>query len=273
MAGILFAGGCHVEGWPIGPKHSFVNVALGLTHTEEPLEPHILSYVNFKTAGDRIVQACRQTGAEYLVLQLGHYETAPVFSKILSRFSHRSSHPKHEIDRCCGDGNPDEEYRPTLRIRLFYCRRMLVAAALVAVGARRKTFDPEHLFEGLDSVLTELDALHLKKVFVMSPFSAPDPIIRLCRWKAAQVFARAARRHGCVYMDTFHLLNAGGSRAIWSRYRDRFHLNRLGHEKVGRFLADGLREAIVEGGQANAAVSIKSSAAAPVLGLAVRAAH
>lgn len=263
MAEILFAGGCHVEGWPIGPEHSFVNVALGLIHPEEPLHPHIISYVNFKSASDRIAEACRKTGAEYVVLQLGHYETAPWFSKIFSRLLRSSTHKKHTLDVPFADGGSEQQYRPTFRIRLFNCRRIFLAAAFVALGARRKIFDPDRLFEELDSILTDLEPLHLKKVFLMSPFAVPDPIIRLCRRKAAEVFACLAQRHGCVYIDTFHLLDAYGKKAHWSGHYDRFHLNRRGQEKVGRLVASSIVEAIVEGG-AVANTSRKSRADVPV---------
>ena len=248
MAGIVFAGGCHVEGWPIGPEHSFVNIALQLINPEGSFHAHIVSYVNLKTSCARIAQACRETGAEYLVLQIGHYETAPVFSKILGRmFQSSPSRRRPKMDVSFEGGNSGQKYRPTARIRLFNCERMLLSAIFLALGARRKVFDPDRLFDELDSVLTDLDALQLKKVFLMSPFSVPDPVIRLCRRKAAEIFAGAAQRHECIYIDTFHLLEAGGRRARLSRYYDRFHLNRMGHEIVGRLVANDLREVIVNG--------------------------
>src|ERR1700712_1775201 len=78
---VLVAGGCHVVGYPIGEKHSFVNVtkqilALGGICCE--MDAMGRTPV---TRRDQLVERLKAQRPDILVLQLGNYETNITFQK------------------------------------------------------------------------------------------------------------------------------------------------------------------------------------------------
>jgi len=233
-----------VEGWPVGPEHSFVRVALQSISSDDTF-PAILSYVNLRSAADRIAESCRGNPPDYLVLQLGHYETSPLFSKILGKLLFTSSHAKHQPRAETQTANDAQDYRPKFVSRWITLRRWLIAILFVLLGQRRKIFDPDALSSMLDSTLYSLKALPFHSIFVISPFSAPDPIIRMCRRRAHRIFFDIAQKHGCIFVDAFASLESQPKGVTFqSAFCDSFHLSRCGHERVGRLLGDSLRSVI-----------------------------
>ena len=80
---ILFAGGCMVTGYPVGAELSLSNVALRSLGCRASEGPRILPYINL-SSGPGLEDACREQETEFLVLQLGDYETIRPFSKVVT---------------------------------------------------------------------------------------------------------------------------------------------------------------------------------------------
>jgi hypothetical protein len=197
-----------------------------------------------------VVEACRALQAEYLVLQLGHYETIPQFQKILRRMLHVHSGKKRTPD--ISDQSPlveapDREYQPTFRTRLRSSLRIAGAFALTAIGQQQRVFDSASVAASLDCLLSSLRKVPLRQVFLLGPLSCPDSLTRALRRRAEPIFANAARKHGCVYVDAFGMLESFGSgRAFWANFSDLHHLSRLGHQRVGVLLGQSLWRAAVQ---------------------------
>lgn len=265
---ILFAGGCHVTGYPVGEGLSLSSVALHSIPDHGADTPNVLSYLNLHAA-PLLVDACRRQKTEFLVLQLGHYETLPQFRKIL--------HLHHSHKRGSGFPNavqfvpePDKFYQPAWRTRFSFARRGVLDFLFSALGKEKKVFNPAAIAEALDSLLSSLQLLPLRRVFLLSPFSCPDPLVRACRLQAEPIFASAAQIHGCVYVNTFGMLESyGRGYAFWANFSDPAHLSSLGHARVGRLVGENLCRAIEQlrptGVQAVVSRHSPSLRSAPVL--------
>jgi len=240
---ILFAGGCHVNGFPVGAEHSLSSVALRWLGHPEAEKPIAFAYITLKS-GRLLTEACREQQAEFLVLQVGNYETMPRFGKILGI---RGSSGSSSISSYSVPFAPDPkmQYKPTVRSRLLDARRMALAALLTAMGKKRKIFDEAAMAARLDSVLKGLRDLPLKGIVLLSPFSCPDRLTRACRRRAAPIFAAAAKKFGCIFVDAFNELEGyPRGEAYRANFADECHLGRLGHERVGRMVGEALRAAM-----------------------------
>ena len=243
---ILFAGGCHLTGFPVGAGLSLVSVALRQLNHPAAEHPEVLGYANLHS-GEQIAAACRARNTQILVLQLGHYETLPKMKKMLhlgGTPTCSSSHPSTSAHPHPPPDTPEARFVPTLRIRTVFARRFALGWILRRIGLGHRVFDGPSLGMALDTLLSELDSLGLRTTVVLSPFSCPDPLTRSNRRQAAGLFAQAARRHGCLFLDAFALLEAFKGQDFYANFADPNHLSRLGHERIGQALAAVLRPAV-----------------------------
>ncbi len=262
---ILFAGGCHLHGFPVGAEHSLSRVALRTIGHPCAETPEILAYINLRS-GAALAEACRERKTDYLVLQIGHYETMPRFEKIL-RWQKK---PGPGSSRLASSGSgasqtatwntvPDLQFRPTLRQRLVDARRIVLAQVFRAVGLGRRVFDPAAVANELEALLTALDPMPLKGILLLSPFSCPDSLTRSCRRSVVQIFAQTARRHGCIYLNTFTLLDhCTTPQEYLAQFADPCHLSRWGHARIGQMIGEALRH-ILETGKARKRTTVGSS--------------
>jgi hypothetical protein len=218
-------------------------VALRLLALPDAGNPSVLSGFNLRSAS-LLADACREQKPEFLVLQIGNEETLPKFEKIFRLFGgstlgSSSPHIRPYVP------DPGMQYQPTLVTRFIGARRLVLAALFTALGQGARVFNPAALAASLDEVLSSLRGLPLKAVLLLSPFSCPEPLARACRRQAAPIFAAAAQKHGCIFVDTFGLLeSSGGGEAFLVNFADSCHLSRIGHERVGRLLGESLRHAM-----------------------------
>jgi len=254
--GILFAGGCHLNGFPVGAENSLARVALRYLRHPDAENPCVLSYFNLHSTSP-LIEALRHQQPDFLVLQVGNYESLPKFEKVLgfrsssslssfsfSSFSFSSS-GSHSPNARLFVSNPGMQYRPTLATRLIYARRLLLTTLFSALGQRTRIFNPAALADSLDSVLSSLHQFPLKGILLLSPFPCPDPLTHACRRRAAKIFAAAAQKHGCLLVDTFNLFEAlGRGKKFQVNFADPSHLSRLGHDRVGLLLGESLARAI-----------------------------
>ncbi len=242
---ILFAGGCMVTGYPVGEEISLARIALRSLGRRAAELPRILPYVNLHS-GARLLEACREQETEFLILQLGHYETVRPFRKILFGTSHgtRASGINTAVPFVA---RPHGHYQATLRAQFLNIRRLLLAWALAALGQKKRAFDATSAGALLESILAGLDALPLRAVLLLSPFSCPDPVARAYRRELLPIFEAAAQRHNCIYVNVFGMQEACRQRNdYFNNFADQFHLSRLGHQRVGMLVGQSLRRAIRE---------------------------
>lgn len=240
---ILFAGGCHVSGFPVGLEHSFSHVALHCLSLQDAVSPVVLDYVILRS-GPRVLAECRERKVELLVLQLGHYETMLSFRKIFHRNRSNGSTVAEHIRYA---PEPDKIYRPTLQSIMMSSCRFALAGILAGLGQNKGLMSEATMSASLDSILTSLEPLALGKVLVISPFSCPDPLTRARRRVVARIFEREAEKHGCVFIDAFGMLESfGRGKAFLSNFADQYHLSRLGHERVGLLVGKHLKCAVEE---------------------------
>lgn len=240
-AKILFAGGCHLSGFPVGAELSLVTVALRSIGHPAASDPAVLGHLTLRSS-HLLVKACREQQAEILVLQVGHYETMPQFGKILRIGYKAGSGTTHSVPF---SAEPDKEYVSSIGTRLIYVRRLVMARALAQVGQGNRVFNPARLAASLDEMLLSLKALPLRQIILLSPFSCPDPLTRECRSLAAPIFDNAANKHGCTFLDVYGLLESFPSgKAFLSNFADPCHLSRIGHQRVGLLVGNSLRLAL-----------------------------
>jgi len=89
---ILFAGGCHVCGFPIDPDDAFPRVAVQHLSGEFSIEAGHISNLAMSKVRMLITQ-CRSFHPDVLVLQLGHYESGLWLQKRMNKLFHRMGRP------------------------------------------------------------------------------------------------------------------------------------------------------------------------------------
>jgi len=242
---ILFAGGCMVTGYPVGADISLARIALrSLGHRASEL-PCVLPYVNLRSCA-RIVEACREQETEFLVLQLGHYETLRPLRKILSG-GNKSKHNSSVSTSVPFVPDPQKLYRPTLQKHFMNARRLVLAQTLAALGQKKRAFDAAAAAEGLDAILSSLAPLPLRAILLLSPFSCPDLVARAYRRELLPIFAAAAAKYKCAYVDVFGMMeDCRHHDRFAANFADQFHLSRAGHQRVGMLVGQSLRRVVRE---------------------------
>jgi hypothetical protein len=233
---ILFAGGCHIQGYPLGEEFSFAQVVLN-KHPE--YEPHFLPYQNLKSS-DQLCKACNALTPTAIVLQLGHYETPYELRKVIR--------PPRVLSRTKGASRPQlkpwtadstQHFRPSLLWELKSFTRFSVGYGMRLL--KHPLFDKAKIRKSLYTFLGQLPASLRDRTFILSPFSCPDTLMRLYRLESREVFATASVQFGCHFVDAqSELLAQEESPGDRRLYADPYHLSAEGHVLVGELLARAL---------------------------------
>jgi hypothetical protein len=246
---ILIAGGCHVEGWPVGDEFSFGVIAAQAIGAE----PKLLGYISLRNPSKLIEYLRRQRRPDILVLQLGNYE-APIpiqkhFRAVLKLKPKRkpdggqtaSSEPGQATSpgmtkRPAIPVPPERTFQPNWKWHAHMRLKQVYAAA--GQVTRPQLFDAEDMRRRLRSVFEHLAPLEIPQVVALAPLPCPDPMARNFRRAAGLVFRQECERAGVVYLDSFSVLGYGNvrPRRDFDIYSDAHHLNAVGQ----RMLADAL---------------------------------
>jgi hypothetical protein len=239
---ILFVGGCHIHGYPVGKEHAFTHVALKSLSQHEEVSSNGSPHFNLHSRR-QILAVCEELKPDVIVLQLGHYEAPAILGKCLgARRSKKNS--TAEISGAGHTPNSEERYRSTPSTMIDKLRRIVVAATIVAMGRKKKMFNPAAIASYLDSILFGLKDLPfpLRGVVIVGPFSAPDPIVRFFRHRAVPIFEAAAKKHDCAFVDVFLFLESHPKgEAFRANFADAHHLSLLGHQRVGVLVGAALK--------------------------------
>jgi hypothetical protein len=236
---ILFAGGCHVNGYPVGESSSFSEItANALDYTCTRIAPIGLS--NTSRLFDYLQLHPRPN---ILVLQFGNYEAprplARHFRAVFSSTARLPSTPRSSVSssqRPWLSLPPDQVFSPTPAWR----SRVLLkqAYAIAAQRVEPPLFDAAAIRLKLRTLLTRIAAYEIPVTIVLTPLPCADHMARSFRVAAAPIFHEQAAVAGLLSLDTAAALGYidRSSKRSFDIYADERHLNLCGHQ----FLADAL---------------------------------
>jgi hypothetical protein len=242
---LLFAGGCHVGGFPAGEEFGFVRRAVARLDRQWPqrrFRAETLLHVSLASA-QRIAAACRACRPQVLVLQLGHYESSLPLAKRLARLLRGRAAQRNRPPRDVSSWKANYEPNPTLRFHESWRHRLKSAVKLALDGLLRlaghPAFDSARLERQLAEMLELLRAQGVPQIVVLSPFPVCDRTIARYRRQLHRMMAQQAARQGCHFVD---LAGVAAGQAPDEFFADDRHLGRAGHRAVGRLVADAIGE-------------------------------
>lgn len=229
---VMFAGGCHVEGFPIGREHAFPEVTVRELQKQLPCVARCAPQVNLSTA-PLLVRECTRFRPDVLVLQLGHYESAIWVTKRARKLLSRS------WPREAGASSVETSSHSSKGAsrRLWRARSVVRYAGDKLLGVLGQPAYPLSAFApALGALLREIRRLGISRTYLLCPFPCLDYATRLRRRAIGPCFPAEAEKHGCRYVDVSDELEGSpGSR--WSLFADPFHLGVEGHRRIGVKLA------------------------------------
>jgi hypothetical protein len=226
---MLFAGGCHVNGYPFKRDDSFSVkvvdhlVEEGYQVSVETLGPLKLSHVaELEDAVERV-----RPGA--LLLQLGNFETTRALSDWISlavtgKLRHRSM-----SSASCHSPFATPSGRLKWRARAFI--KLKVDTLL-----RSPLVDGRSIYTEAKCLVSRIAALVDGSVFLVGPLPCADPTILRYRERHVAAFSTVAAEVGVPFLDPIgQWVRAGRPIEI---FHDSTHLNCAGHDWLSRIILD-----------------------------------
>lgn len=230
---ILFAGGCHVEGYPIGEEHSFPRVVeQDVTRAGIPIHVGTLSYLRLPHRR-RLVAKCREARPNVLVLQLGHCELNRRLSthlRSMCGLSSRSVSSEDSVISAVLLANPAKFY-------LGAGLKRIIDTCLF-----HPLVDSNELATRYERLLEDVDRCGIPTVILLSPLPCADSTAMYYRRRALPLFRRLALEHKCGFIDLLSLAPGGREKHFGTgeRYYDAIHLGAVGQRAVGREISSYL---------------------------------
>lgn len=230
---ILFAGGCHVAGHPVGSEYAFPRLAAQELEREGiPCEISCVPHVPLHRP-EMVVSACREFRPDTLVLQPGNYEvTKNLRSYLMSPLRGRKE--KRKSSASAG-------VHPVGRFRFLVEARV---KQIVDCVLWHPLVDFQLLGSKMEQFLAAVAHCGPEKVLVMSSTPCADPTQYYYRDRARPIIEAAAERHGCEFLDILRLapkaLRGGLGRDQF--FADSVHLGVAGQRVLGRMVAEHLRK-------------------------------
>jgi lysophospholipase L1-like esterase len=236
----LFAGGCHVAGYPVGEQYAFpVLVREELNRCGIPVDVRQLAYVRLPHRR-KIAAACKEVRPDVLFLQLGHPE-------LNQRLSTRLRSLVGLCDsRECHDGMPMAGIirHPVL----FYCRA--AAKYLIDACLGHRLVDLARLESLLERLLSGLRGRDCPEIVVLSPMPCADPSMMYYRRKALPVFERVARANGCRFLDILSVTPRSRRPRFGPEhfFSDAVHLAAEGQRAIAHAVSGFVRQELIQSG-------------------------
>jgi hypothetical protein len=239
---VVIAGGCHVNGFPIGGAFSFVRVMLQLAPYADP---STIAPINLRNCSTSLLCHLREHPADAVILQLGNYETMGSVKKHIRSILHLNRHG-HDSSRSKETNlDPDAVFPSTTAWRLRVLSKQIYAHSFGHIHP--PLFDADSFRRHAEQLFSDLEHLQAsapKLVVFLSPIPCADPLIRHYRHEAARILGNLCSNASTHlpfrlrYLDTEQALGLN-SRNVLSTgiFADDLHLNRKGHEILGNTLA------------------------------------
>ena len=256
---ILFAGGCHIEGYLVGENAGFVSEALRLLASLGwQVEAATLAGLPL-THAERLIKLCTEFKPELLLLQLGNWETMHVtFRDYLRRkgqartswgavqvglidflgtvvFGRQPKSSSAAVPPKGAHSSPSSPVGP----RWYVWSRSRRLLDLVLGHPLLNLEQTENLIR---IFFAQVAALNIPAVLVLSPLPCLDPTHRFYRRKLLSIFQVEAKKNGFAYLDAFSCLV---SQAHTDHlFEDADHLNVAGHQWLGQIVGQWIHSVI-----------------------------
>lgn len=236
---VLFAGGCHIAGYPIGEDASFPALVGRALEPYAPIRAVCSSYLKLAHRR-RVAAACRDANPGVLILQFGHPELNKRLSDYLRARLHLGS---ARVESPSSDSAPLSDPGACLPSRSEWWNR---SKAVVDCWLGHPLVDFAR-FEALwEHLLAEIEGFGIEKIVLLSPFPCVDPLVMYYRRRGGTVIAEVARRYGHTYVDVLDAIPSNGAGAFRRGfYADAYHLGLRGHEAIASVLSECLAEVLV----------------------------
>jgi hypothetical protein len=245
--GILFAGGCHVGGYPCGETLGFPQVAIEEAALPCPVETRFLVYATLRST-EAIELSCKDFRPTVLVLQLGHYETSREIGVHVKRILRpKPPGPDRSSSEFAFETRTDTRFSPVatgfLRTRL----KLLVSALLSCAG--HPIFDAKSFRSELGCLADCLGKLEIPHILVITPLPSVDPLVLRQRNRAGEIMRAVIESRGWQWVDCPQLMRGEqvpSKNGLPDRdlFADILHLGVGGHRALGLSLAVALRRAL-----------------------------
>ena len=237
---MLFAGGCHVVGYPVGTENSFATlVQERLRETGIETEIHRLSHLKI-THHSRLSAAIAEARPDVLVLQLGHFE----LSRSLSDYFRQSSSAGKKSSSSSGPSNGAAVAVPNAP--LFYLRALFKSAIDRLLG--HSVVDLPKFRGELEALAGVLGAMRIPRIVMLTPLGCAEPMTRFYRRSSLPFWRAAAGRCGAELLDVFSTAPQGFQRRFGAPYfyYDSIHLGVAGHRAVAQMLFEHLHRVFTQ---------------------------
>ncbi len=234
---LLFAGGCQVEGYPVGKKNSYPTV-IGklLSQCGIPSEISRISYLSLSSA-KRLFECT--DNPDVLILQMGHYEL---------NFSSRTRKLTRWLRHSGGstrnpNWQPQDYYpMPTQDSGSWHFRLRDGARSALDAAALHSFVDMPTYFTRMEQFLRTVRLMAVSRVLVLSPIPCIDSVTMRYR-RLAMAIRPIVESLSFDFVDLMSM-DPGVRRPILSPpefYADAYHLGVAGHQAAAREILRVLR--------------------------------
>lgn len=231
---ILFAGGCHVVGYPVGEQYAYPHVvARHLAASNITCRSLSLSHIALHHP-ERVVTACHEFQPDMLVLQLANYELGNTLGAyLLSRLGFKL---KKEPNSSLTDVPVVTRRRYTVRSRFKQLIDVILGHPLVDLAPIEVKYE----------AFIAATAKCAGYVLLASPTPCADPVAQFYRLRALPMVEALAARHNCAYANLVDLGPAAEQRTVGREmfFSDAIHLGIAGQAAIGLRLATHIRKAV-----------------------------
>jgi hypothetical protein len=229
---ILFAGGCHVSGYPVGATLGFAQLTAGaLQAAGMDCEWEAYGHAAMSRPA-RLTARCRAARPDLLVLQLGHRESLGTLrSHVFARLGLPRAHTAPSIQRTY-TARPELFLHDGLAWKVKSSVKRTVDRALGHPLVHVQRFE-----EAMETCLAQVREVGAPNVMVLSPLPCADPVTMSYRRELLPIYRSAAQRNGFEFIDLIHL----AARPPMDWFADPVHLSRHGHASVAAAIAAAIQ--------------------------------
>lgn len=225
---VLFAGGCHVVGYPVGDQSSFPRIcATQLEAMGYHLDLSLLAHLPLHRP-ETLLRRMDEFSPDVLVLQVGHFELGRRLADLLrwkkqgkSRRSSSSTPPQSYAESTF-----DPWFRPVARCKRFV--DWMTGHRVVDLDAFHRSLR--------DFAQVVADSSVTPFVLLISPLPCLDPVTSYYRRHATPFYGEVAESFGWHYLQLEDFVHSGppGTFGLAETYADAVHLGRPAQQEVAR---------------------------------------
>jgi hypothetical protein len=227
---VLFAGGCHVNGFPVGQEFGFPAITSSeLESAGVRCEIRCMGHLALHQL-QRVEDACREFQPDMLVLQVGNYELGNELTPyVLSRFGLKRGKKKSSSS----SAGPVLDV-PRWRYLLRGMFKQIIDMALCHPLVDWQAFEIK-----VQHFMAAVAACNVNQVIVLSPTPCVDRTARYYRFRGARMLERAAADHAWTYLNLLALEPRASEPRLGKQmfFADAIHLGTTGHAAVGQAVA------------------------------------